>query len=195
MKKLLIFIGIVALCSCTCQVAISQVPPQNIFVDANCQAVLPDYTTDEYIVVTDNCGIKSVVQTPAPGYVLSAVDQTVTVVIRATDNFENFFEISFPVTAKDSVAPVITPTGKFLADNWDVIDTMYDRAELLLAEQEAFFDANFDWEAAGIPEDKRPTGQYDTKVLSVMSSPGHAKTGYGGRTYLFKSNNDEFIVK
>jgi hypothetical protein len=145
--------------------------------------------------ITDNCGVKDTLQTPAPGYVLDAVNQSVEVTIRATDLFGNFSEVKFMVTAKDAKPPVITPTGDLLADNWKVIDLMYDQAELMLAEQEAFFDANFDWEAAGIPEDKRPTGQYDTKVLSVMSSPGHAKTGYGGRTYLFKSNNDEFIVK
>jgi hypothetical protein len=145
--------------------------------------------------ITDNCGVKDTLQTPAPGYVLDAVNQSVEVTIRATDLFGNFSEVKFMVTAKDAKPPVITPTGDLLADNWKVIDLMYDQAELMLAEQEAFFDANFDWEAAGIPEDKRPIGQYDTKVLSVMSSPGHAKTGYGGRTYLFKSNNDEFIVK
>ncbi len=193
MRSLLIFLGLVVLCGCTCQVAISQIPPQYLTVDNNCQAVLPDYRT--MVNITDNCGVKDTLQTPAPGYVLDAVNQSVEVTIRATDLFGNFSEVKFMVTAKDAKPPVITPTGDLLADNWKVIDLMYDQAELMLAEQEAFFDANFDWEAAGIPEDKRPTGQYDTKVLSVMSSPGHAKTGYGGRTYLFKSNNDEFIVK
>lgn len=193
MRSLLIFLGLVVLCGCTCQVAISQIPPQYLTVDNNCQAVLPDYRT--MVNITDNCGVKDTLQTPAPGYVLDAVNQSVEVTIRATDLFGNFSEVKFMVTAKDAKPPVITPTGDLLADNWKVIDLMYDQAELMLAEQEAFFDANFDWEAAGIPEDKRPIGQYDTKVLSVMSSPGHAKTGYGGRTYLFKSNNDEFIVK
>lgn len=193
MRSLLIFLGLVVLCGCTCQVAISQISPQYLTVDNNCQAVLPDYRT--MVNITDNCGVKDTLQTPAPGYVLDAVNQSVEVTIRATDLFGNFSEVKFMVTAKDAKPPVITPTGDLLADNWKVIDLMYDQAELMLAEQEAFFDANFDWEAAGIPEDKRPTGQYDTKVLSVMSSPGHAKTGYGGRTYLFKSNNDEFIVK
>ena len=193
MRSLLIFLGLVVLCGCTCQVAISQIPPQYLTVDNNCQAVLPDYRT--MVNITDNCGVKDTLQTPAPGYVLDAVNQSVEVTIRATDLFGNFSEVKFMVTAKDAKPPVITPTGDLLADNWKVIDLMYDQAELMLAEQEAFFDAQFDWEAAGIPEDKRPVGQYDTKVLSVLSSPGHAKTGDGGRTYLFKSNNDEFIVK
>jgi hypothetical protein len=166
-----------------------------LLVDGNCQAVLPDYTTAEYITVTDNCGLKSVVQTPAPGYILDAVNQTVNVVIRATDNFGKYSEINFPVTAKDEQPPVITPTGKLIADNWNVINSMYDVADRLIAEQEAYFDTHFDWEAAGIPIEKRPINQYDSKILSMLVSPAHARTGDGGRMIWFESNKDTYISK
>ena len=195
MKKIAILLGIVAMYSCTCQIAISQVPPQYLLVDENCQAVLPDYTTAEYITVTDNCGVKSTVQTPDPGYVLNAVNQTVTVVIRATDNFGNFSETSFTVTAKDEQPPVIKPTGKLVADNWNVINSMYDMADKLTAEQEAYFDAHFDWEAAGIPVDMRPIDQYNKKVLSIMTPPAYVFTKEGTRFFLFESNKDTYISK
>jgi hypothetical protein len=76
-----------------------------------------------------------------------------------------------------------------------VINNAYDVADRLLAEQEEFFDTNFDWEAAGIPEDKRPIDQYGKKVLNILTSPGHATTGYGGRVITYLSNNDSYIVK
>lgn len=195
MKKIAILLGFVAMYSCTCQIAVSQVPPQYLLVDENCQAILPDYTTDEYITVTDNCGVKSKVQTPAPGYILDAANKTVEVTIRATDNFDNFSEIKFMVTAKDEQPPVISPTGDFIADAWNKIHGMYDVVERMVAEQEAYFDAHFDWDAAGIPVELRPLNQYDTKILSLLVSPAHAKTGYGGRLIWFESNKDTYIAK
>lgn len=147
------------------------------------------------VPATDNCGLASVVQTPAAGYILDAANQSVEVKIRATDLFGNFNEVSFMVTAVDTIKPVLSPLPELLSANWDTIHKVYDVAERLVAEQEQYFDAHFDWEAAGIPEDKRPINQYDTKMLSVITSPAHAKTGYGSRVILFKSNNDEFIVK
>ena len=192
MKKLFLFaIVLILASSCTCLIA--QIPPQYVMVDQNCQAVLPNYVPQ--VTVSDNCEVASVVQTPAPGYVLDAANKSVEVKIKATDSFGNFTEVSFMVTAKDDKPPVITPTGDLITDNWIKINNMYDQADMMLAEQEAFFDATFDWEAAGIPEDKRPVGQYDSKVLTIMTSPGHAKTGYGGRFYMFESNNDSHIVK
>jgi len=99
------------------------------------------------------------------------------------------------VKAVDTVPPTIIPQGSLIADNWEVINNMYDVADKLLAEQEAFFDSNFDWEAAGIPEDMRPIDQYNKKVLSTLTSPAHATTGYGGRVFTFLSNYDSYIAK
>lgn len=192
MKKLFLLTIVVLLASsCTC--LLSQIPPQTIPVNANCQAILPDYLP--MVPATDNCGLASVVQIPEAGYILDAANQSVEVTIRATDLFGNFNEVSFMVTAVDTIKPVLSPSPELLAANWDTIHKVYDVAERLVAEQEQYFDAHFDWEAAGIPEDKRPINQYDTKMLSVITSPAHAKTGYGSRVILFKSNNDEFIVK
>jgi len=70
-----------------------------------------------------------------------------------------------------------------------------DSVVSLLAEQEQYFDETFDWEAAGIPEDKRPIGEYDKKVLNIIVSPAHATTGYGHRMITFVSNADSYIAK
>ncbi len=194
MKKIIGFIAVLLVASsCTCMLA--QIPPQYIQVGTNCEAVLPDYTTPEFIKVEDNCQIKSVTQDPVAGTILNATNPQVTVTITATDVFDNFTQVSFPVKAVDAIAPTIIPQGSLVADNWEVINNMYDVADKLLAEQEAFFDANFDWEAAGIPEDMRPIDQYNKKVLNILTSPAHATTGYGGRIFTFLSNNDSFIAK
>ena len=192
MKKLLFLISVIILgTSCTCMLA--QIPPQYITVDATCTAILPNYVPK--VTVSDNCSVKSVVQTPAPGYVLNAANPSVEVKIRATDAFNNFTEVSFMVTAKDELPPVITPTQELLTANWVQINNLYDQADRMLAEQEAFFDANFDWEAAGIPEDKRPLNQYNKKYLLTWTSPAHATTGFGGRIFTYVSQNDSFLVK
>jgi len=192
MKKLIILFAVVLLASsCTC--LLSQVPPQYIVVGENCEAVLPDYTTQ--VTVTDNCSVKTITQTPVKGTLLNANNPQVTVTIRATDTFDNFTEISFTVKAIDTVPPVIIPTGDLLTDNWVKIHSLYDQADRLLAEQEQYFDETFDWEAAGIPEDKRPIGEYDKKVLNIIVSPAHATTGYGHRMITFVSNADSYIAK
>jgi len=190
MKKLLILFTVMLLASsCTC--LLSQIPPQYIFVGPNCEAVLPDFTTDQYVKIEDNCGIKSVTQTPAAGTVLTFTNPTVIVTIRATDLFDNFNEVSFPVTAKDSIGPTITPTG-LLTDNWTKINNMYDQADRMVAEQEQYFDEHFDWEAAGIPEELRPINQYNTKTLLTWSYTLNDKRE---RLFTFLSNNDTFQIK
>jgi hypothetical protein len=188
MKKLLLLLAVI-LSGCTC--VLSQIPPQYVFVGANCQAPLPNYVPQ--VVVTDNCSIKSVVQTPIPGTILSATNPMVTVVIRATDAFDNFSEVSFTVTAKDTQPPVITPSGDLLADNWIKIDNMYDAADKMVAEQEAYFDATFDW--SSMPDSVRSDNQYNEKMMLTWTSPAHATTGYGSRVITWVSNNDTFTIK
>ena len=192
MKKLFFF-AIVMLMASSCTCLIAQIPPQYVYVTTSCEATLPDYLP--MVTVSDNCQIKSVTQNPLPGFTLNATNPQVTVTIRATDVFDNFTEISFSVKAVDTVPPIIIPTGDLLTDNWQKIHGLYDAADRLLAEQEQYFDLNFDWDAAGIPEDKRPTGQYDKKVLTILTSPAHATKGYGGRFIMYQSNNDSFVAK
>lgn len=67
MKKLLFLLSIVLLSSCTC--LLSQIPPQYIYINENCEAVLPDYLTK--VTATDNCNLASLIQIPEGGSILT----------------------------------------------------------------------------------------------------------------------------
>ena len=81
MKKILLIISAVLLSSCAC--VYSQVPPQTIYVDENCQGLIPDYVP--MFTYSDNCKVDTVWQVPAPGYVLSSFENSVNVQIIAVD--------------------------------------------------------------------------------------------------------------
>lgn len=191
MKKLTFLFAVMLLAS-SCSCLMSQIPPQMIYAGEGCAAPIPNYIP--LVAVSDNCEIKSVTQTPSAGFILNSVMQTTTVKIRATDVFNNFTEVSFQVTLVDTVKPVITFNGEALvAANWVMINSIYDQADRLLADQEAYFDQSFDWSI--IPEDLRPIDQYNKKMLVTWTSPGHATKGYGTRAFTFVSPNDTFLVK
>jgi hypothetical protein len=117
MKKLLILLVSVAFTSCKC--VLSQVPPQVIYADADCQAQLPNYL--EQVVASDNCELFAVTQTPEPGYVLDAQNQVVNVTIRAQDVFNNSTEVTFSVTLLDTIPPVLEwPIGQINMTEDDV---------------------------------------------------------------------------
>ncbi|MCA0230894.1 MAG: HYR domain-containing protein [Bacteroidetes bacterium] len=78
---------------------------QMVTLGANCSATLPNYTS--LAIVSDNCGIKSVTQSPAPGTFVSGLGNT-TVTITATDNNNNTAACSFVVTGVDNTLPSIT---------------------------------------------------------------------------------------
>lgn len=109
MKKLLFIIAVFAFVGCNC---IAQLPPQYIYVDSTCQAVLPDYTAN--VTVRDNCQVLGVSQSPEAGYILNAVDQTVDVTITALDNFGNESYMIFEVIAVDTIPPIIEPDSVLL---------------------------------------------------------------------------------
>jgi len=188
MKKLLLLLAVI-LSGCTC--VLSQIPPQYIYADVNCSGVLPNYIPS--VTVSDNCGAVTVTQIPAAGYVLNSTNQTTNVIIRAKDVFNNTSEVNFTVTLLDTVPPTIIPIGDLLTDNWMKINNLYDSADRLVAEQEAYFDANFDWSA--VPDSLRSTNQYNQKMMLTWTSPAHATTGYGGRVITFVSQNDTFTIK
>ena len=103
MKKLLFLFSIVLFTSCGCMY--SQVPPQTIFVDENCQGIVPNYIP--MFTYSDNCRVDTVFQVPDPGYVLSSFENSVNVQIIVVDEFQNVSSTVFPVTLVDSSGPVI----------------------------------------------------------------------------------------
>ncbi len=80
---------------------------QTIDANANCEASLPNYTTD--VTATDNCDTNlDIIQNPVIGTIISGITNTVT--LTATDDVGNFIEVSFNVEVTDNIDPVITST-------------------------------------------------------------------------------------
>jgi len=113
MKKLIGFLIVAALAACTC---LSQIPDQLVYVDQNCEAILPDYTSD--VVITDNCDYVDTTQVPVAGTMLTSAQPTTQVVITATDISGNYASISFNVVLVDTIAPTIQAGPGLLTYNF-----------------------------------------------------------------------------
>ena len=116
MKRLLGFLIVAALAACTC---LSQIPDQLVYVDQNCEAILPDYTPE--VVVYDNCGTEAPAQDPAPGTVLTSATSTTLVTITATDISGNTSSIEFNVVLLDTIPPTIEAGPGLLSANFHTI--------------------------------------------------------------------------
>lgn len=81
----------------------------NQIIDANadCEAVLPDYTGD--VTVMDNCDASlDITQSPVAGTMISGITNEIT--LTATDDAGNSSAVSFNVEVADNINPVITST-------------------------------------------------------------------------------------
>jgi large repetitive protein len=78
---------------------------QNLDLEPNCAATLPDYTG--LAMADDDCGVASVTQSPAPGTPVFGAG-AITVTLTATDNNGNTRQCSFTVNKVDNVPPTIT---------------------------------------------------------------------------------------
>lgn len=109
MKKLLGFLLFAVLVSCTC---LSQIPPQTIYVDQNCEGVLPDYTL--VVIAADNCEGLTIHQTPVAGTILTYLNPSLIVEIVAVDAFGNTSEtLEVPITLIDTIPPTLMwPEGQ-----------------------------------------------------------------------------------
>ncbi len=81
---------------------------QIISAEANCEALLPDYTST--IVATDNCtSTLNIAQAPSAGNTISGITNIVTITV--SDEYTNYSEITFNVAVVDDAAPTITCIG------------------------------------------------------------------------------------
>ncbi|PKP04242.1 MAG: hypothetical protein CVU11_05710 [Bacteroidetes bacterium HGW-Bacteroidetes-6] len=81
---------------------ISSHPDQVLYSDANCESVLPDYTSA--LIATDNCDtLPAYSQIPAAGQFVSALQTTVALI--ATDNSGNADTVCFYVNLADTLNP------------------------------------------------------------------------------------------
>lgn len=78
---------------------------QTIDANANCEASLPDYTSD--VTAIDNCDTNlDVTQSPTAGTTISGI--TNQVILTVTDDTGNYDNVSFNVEIKDNTNPTIT---------------------------------------------------------------------------------------
>lgn len=114
MKKVFIFLAVAVIMGCKC---IGQLPTQVLDVGEFCEVPLPDYR--DSVTVSDNCMVKSILQTPEPGTILDATNPIVNVIIAAMDNNNNMSTINFDVIMYDDTPPIITPDPSMLTYTWD----------------------------------------------------------------------------
>ena len=89
---------------------------ETVFVDGNCEYVLPDYTGS--LVIVDNCDNNpTILQNPALGEIETGVGP-VTVSFTVTDLSDNIAVCSFQLDMVDTIAPVVTCP----ADQTDFLD-------------------------------------------------------------------------
>lgn len=193
MKKIIYLLTVLLLSSCVCELVIGQIPPQYIYCDNNCQAILPDFRTK--VVVKDNCGISSITQSPVPGTPVT-LTSPVMVTIRATDNSKNFKQIKFVVSAIDTIAPTIDSTMLLVDTELDRIDRLYDAAETAIYNKMKLLDDTFPYEKFGLIRDDHDS-TYFKQTMITWSPKGFAvlgDQGYGHRYWTWENPGDTIHV-
>lgn len=191
MRKIILFLTVVLLSSCTC--VLSQIPPQYIYItDSTCMEPIPDYRP--LVVATDNCGPVTLVQSPEAGYILGFPGASKEVSIRAYDGSNNYAEIKFLVTLVDTIPPVIHvfDTIMLVDQEMERIGRLYDQADLAVAKKMQEFDDNFPYEELGIP--KRDS-IYHKQTMIISVAPALAMTGKGYRFWHWGAVGDTIVIK
>ncbi|PHI20414.1 hypothetical protein CEQ90_08110 [Lewinellaceae bacterium SD302] len=86
--------------------------PDTLFVNGDCEAVIPDYRSEAEKL--DNCtaqGDVVITQSPAPGTVLSGDDTDQLITIEATDGSGNTSSCTFEINLQDTIRPDIICPG------------------------------------------------------------------------------------
>lgn len=169
-----------------------QIPPQYVYVDSNCQAVIPDYRP--LVKASDNCGTVNLIQTPEAGYILGFTGLSREVVIRAVDASNNYAQVKFTVIAIDTIPPVIDSTSLMVDSEMDRIEYLYNKADIAVARKMQEFDELFPYEDYGIIKDDVDS-TYFKKMMFISVGAGHAITGYGHRFWQWQNPGDTIIIQ
>jgi hypothetical protein len=159
---------------------LAQIPPQYLYVGESCEAVLPDYLTR--VTATDNCTLASLIQIPQAGTVLTSATIVTDVQIRATDIHGNHSSVNFNVILVDTIPPIITVDSALITGDWEIIETLYNQADRIIADKLEVWDENFPYAELGLPVSD---STYYKEYLISTASPGYAITGQGGRIWSF----------
>ena len=183
-NKALLFLAIL-LTSCS-NCLLSQIPPQYLFVGNDCQAVLPDYLSR--VTATDNCNLATLVQIPESGTILTSAQAVYPVEIRATDSLGNHSSVNFSVILVDTIPPRITIDSTLLTGDFEILETLYNQAERIIANKMQVFDSTFPYDRLGLPVSD---STYFKEYLITTTTPGYAVTGNGQRMWQFWRAGDE----
>jgi PKD repeat protein/pimeloyl-ACP methyl ester carboxylesterase len=105
---------------------------QILLLGEDCAASLPDYTSLAF--AEDNCGVESVVQSPAPGTIVSGVG-LLTITLTVTDVNGNTDDCGFAVDKVDGLPPAIAcPEAQILLLGEDCAASLPDYTSLAFAE-------------------------------------------------------------
>lgn len=167
---------------------LSQIPPQYIYAGPGCEAALPDYTPKVH--ATDNCVLVSILQTPAPGFLLNSAQMIQNVVIKATDKSGNSSQINFNVILLDTIPPVITVDTSLYTDGYNLINALYNQADRILADKLNIFDATFPYSKLGLPV---ADSSWYKDYMVVVSAPPDS-TGLRERVFSFWNESDSTTV-
>jgi len=120
---------VVVASSCSC--VLSQIPPQTIYANAECEAILPDYTLQ--VTASDNCeGEVTLIQSPAPGTLLTSANPGVDVLITGIDQFGNEAFLTVPVSMIDTIPPILEWVGGIALLEFEDISRAYMNWEQMI---------------------------------------------------------------
>lgn len=125
MKNFIAFIAIIATVTGCC---FSQIPTQYVYVDEQCSATLPDYTS--IVTVRDNCAVAGITQSPDPGLIISA---NTPVTLTAADMAGNETSMTFDVVLLDTIPPTMQLDSAWAYTDEEVGDmyrTFYGHTQL-----------------------------------------------------------------
>jgi hypothetical protein len=88
--------------------------PQELMLDFNCAAILPDYR--ELLTVGDNCGVTTLVQMPIAGTMVEDTGE-IAITFTATDANNNSMSCSLNVIKVDTLTPIIQCFDKTVVFN------------------------------------------------------------------------------
>ena len=184
MKKLMTILFLLTafiLSSCSC--LLSQIPPQIIYFDASCQAILPGYLNQ--VQVSGGCTGFVLTQTPDSGMIITDPSTNVTIKAVGSNNLSS--EMSFIVMALDTVTPTIIFTGLPIAEQQEMylnqIQKVYNQADKLVEQHDRWFSNIFPWDS--FPGTKEVIDSSFYKQMLVVISLDSANTNIRKRMYSY----------
>lgn len=106
--------------------------PTNLYLNSNCEAILPDYTSSA--IVSDNCASSLVIsQSPLAGTTLSGVSST-SITLSVVDAFGNSNSCVLNQATLDTISPVLTcPSNQTVNADANCLGVLGDYTGLVLS--------------------------------------------------------------